>query len=680
MPPKQALGAYRGTNLSALRSMAAAEIVTETTIPEEVDQRQSGRGHSSLVNDHRGVSGQGGGRSVRSERAEATYKINGEYVENPEDILAGYRKKEAPQPIPPVEEPPKHKSPRTPRRSETVRNIPVEDAGEMEGVWDQSYRQTPRRSETTVRNDPIDPQTTTAVVNNGADYPRQSERTSRRSERTSRRSEKEEEEDVQPVPLPSRSVRSARSARFVDDSLADTSLYHSEVHPVPVFERKPLTEPTEEHGTRRFMQSPRSPPMSGKIPVEEYEVKRTYTAASPSTKIPTTIEDVPPGRVPPSSRVQPSRGNGRDDQLESLNSKQLREMLRRLQEEKTSRRTRTTTPRLEDPIVSVKKKETPSRNNEIRETPMDEKIPMWDEDTKRWVLISKSKIEEMQQGFNHPRTATNATIPPPAEEGASGELDFDNMTPIQQREFNDEMRVKFNILRRGYPQFGIPEVTSEDDPRWLWGMYQQFLDMAKHESSVPFYRNGMTIFFFLTDALLTYLGIPCNGEFYKFHNSYAGDYNSLLIELGEAWGPVMDVSWRTETKLALMIGWNTLVFVVIKFITTKFGDRFAGVMESFVRNLNAKDFIQGNNESGILSKAKEKLSAETGNTAQGAEANPMGNVMGNLMNMLGGMMGGNGGGGNNKMMEGLLSGLGSMMTSQTDGGTRQRRKPEFDDI
>ena len=36
--------------------------------------------------------------------------------------------------------------------------------------------------------------------------------------------------------------------------------------------------------------------------------------------------------------------------------------------------------------------------------------------------------------------------------------------------------------------------------------------------------------------------------------------------------------------------------------------------------------------------------------------------------------GNNGGGGNNKMMEGLLSGLGSMMTAQTDGASRQRRR------
>jgi hypothetical protein len=295
------------------------------------------------------------------------------------------------------------------------------------------------------------------------------------------------------------------------------------------------------------------------------------------------------------------------------------------------------------------------------------------------VLINKSKIEDMQQGMGGQQTRTNVTAPQ-QDEGAGGELDFDNMTAIQQREFNDEMRVKFNILRRGYPQFGIPEVTGEDDPRWLWGMYQQFLDMAKHESSLPFYRNGMTIFFFLTDALLSYLGIPCNGEFYKFHNSYFGDYNSLLIELGESWGPVMDVSWKTETKLALMIGWNTMVFVVMKFITTKFGDKFAGVMESFVKNLNAKDFIQGNNENSILSKAKDKMSAEA---SGGADANPMGNVMGNLMSMFGGMMGGNGGtggGGNNKMMEGLLSGLGSMMTAQTDGASRQRRRPDFDDV
>jgi hypothetical protein len=615
MPPKAALGVYRGTNLSALRAMAAAEANQESTIPEEVEQSQPARGHSSLVNEHRGAASNRG-RSVRSEKPEATYKINGEFVENPEDIIAEYRRRELNYPAPPTEDPPKFKSPRTSRRSEPQTEA-IEEPVAM-------------------RNSPK------------VDY--------------------EEESAIPPT-------KSIRSARFTDTHVPTVEEEYAprmsakKTSVSAAVERRPLNEFVEEQTVQpsasRFMQSPRSPPMSGKIPVEEYEVKRTYTAASPSTKIPTTIEEAPPIKTP--NRATSTK---RKDELESLNSKQLRDIIRKLQDDKTSRRTRTETPR-EEPVVAPK----PQIQSA---SPMEEKIPMWDEDAKRWVLINKSKIEEMQQGMGGQQTRTNVTAPQ-QDEGAGGELDFDNMTAIQQREFNDEMRVKFNILRRGYPQFGIPEVTGEDDPRWLWGMYQQFLDMAKHESSLPFYRNGMTIFFFLTDALLSYLGIPCNGEFYKFHNSYFSDYNSLLIELGESWGPVMDVSWKTETKLALMIGWNTMVFVVMKFITTKFGDKFAGVMESFVKNLNAKDFIQGTNESSILSKAKDKMATEA---SGGADANPMGNVMGNLMSMFGGMMGGNGGasGGNNKMMEGLLSGLGSMMTAQTDGASRQRRRPDFDDV
>lgn len=631
MPPKPALGTYRGTNLSALRAMAAAEAAQESTIPEELEQRTSARGHSSLVNDYKQSSKTG--RSVRSERAEATYKINGEYVEDPEDIIAEYRRKELNyvEPQQPAEEPPKYRSPRSSRRTD-ISNRQEEQMTLEEPQ--QNYE--PRNSNKSIRLDDYEPKLS----------------------QKSRASVRNEEANVETFNEP---VMVAEEPTYRKSVQMETS-------PKPlVFERRPLNEFIEENNkpmSSRFIQSPRSPPMSGKIPVEEYEVKRTYTAASPSTKIPTTIEDIP--KV--SHRSEKRKKD--NDELDSLNSRQLRDIIRKLQDEKTSRRTRTETPR-EEPIPPSKKKEPLAQAS-----PHEDKIPMWDEDAGRWVLINKSKIEEMQQGFAN-QTNTNVTAPQQQEEG--GELDFDNMTAVQQREFTDEMRVKFNILRRGYPQFGIPEVSAEDDPKWLWGMYQQFLDMAKHESSLPFYRNGMTIFFFLTDALLSYLGIPCNGEFYKFHNSYFSDYNSLLIELGESWGPVMDISWRTETKLALMIGWNTLVFVVMKFITTKFGDKFAGVMESFVKNLNAKDFIQGNGESSILSKAKEKIATETN---QGGDANPMGNVMGNLMGMLGGMMGGNGGNGagNNKMMEGLLSGLGSMMTAQTDGATRQRRRPDFDDV
>lgn len=635
MPPKPALGVYRGTNLSALRAMAAAEAAQENTFPEEIENSPTAKAHSSLVNDYKSANNGRISRSVRSERPEATYKINGEFVDNPEDIIAEYRRKELnQQPTPPEDEPPKFRSPRISHRSE-IEQQPVEQEVAAKSV----------RSHRSMRIEQSIPMETTYEEQHQESYQEPNEVPIARSVRSARFSENKPMETIEEEYIPKFSAKkSVQSTGFM--------------------ERRPLNEHIEEDRKepRRFMQSPRSPPMSGKIPVEEYEVKRTYTAASPSTKIPTTIEDIP-------VKMSYKSEKKKDNELESLNSKQLREIIRKLQDEKTSRRTRTETPR-EEPVYSKKKEHVQPAS------PNEEKIPMWDEDAGRWVLINKSKIEEMQQGFAN-RTATNVTAAQQEDVGG-GELDFDNMTAVQQREFADEMKVKFNILRRGYPQFGIPEVTHEDDPKWLWGMYQQFLDMAKHESSLPFYRNGMTIFFFLTDALLSYLGIPCNGEFYKFHNSYFSDYNSLLIELGESWGPVMDVSWRTETKLSLMIGWNTLVFVVMKFITTKFGDKFAGVMESFVKNLNAKDFIQGTGESSILSKAKEKIATEE---SSGSDANPMGNVMGNLMNMFGGMMGGNNsGGGNNKMMEGLLSGLGSMMTAQTDGASRQRRRPDFDDV
>jgi hypothetical protein len=378
------------------------------------------------------------------------------------------------------------------------------------------------------------------------------------------------------------------------------------------------------------------------------------------------------------------------DSLRGLNSQQLRDEILKLRSEKTLR----------------------TSHHSTRVSARDEKIPVYDQETGAWVLYHRNKLPEPP--VHSPRVRTSEQymdrnpprINPPLirrgttrdayptktydpdfqnfevqePEPESTDIDFDNMTDVQRREFLDEMKMKFAVLKKNYPDFPIPVIHDDDNPKWVFGIYEQLLDMAKGDASQPIYQTGLQVVFLVLQVVLSVSGIPAK-DFFSFHSRHFSQYNKLMVELGEKWGPIIDITSSTETKLALAIGWNTVVFAVVSVVASKFGDRWGTSVEQLLNKITTS--TTGASEAKMEDlrrqmEGRDEMNVPTDGPSPQASSGGGGDMMGGIANLLGGLLGGGGSGGGGGGIANLLGGLlgGATGTSAT---TTERKAPVYDD-
>jgi len=466
-----------------------------------------------------------------------------------------------------------------------------------------------------------------------------------------------------------------------------TSLRETEVRDFP----KPPVSPQPQNRSPRIqqssykeMRSPNSPQLNDRINIAEIRdiTRITYDP------------DPPENKVTPELTYREFKQSTRDelqDQMRGMNSEQLRNLLLKMKSEKSSHRTsRRDTPRVPPQNIS-------------------RKVPVFDPETQSWILYDEELLANMSRNPPPPspkyvqderrvniqppliRRGTtrdayptrtldmdnplstyaqgNTTIDAvnPDQAVAEVDIDFDSMTPVQIREFLDEMKIKFSILKKNYPDFPIPAIKEDDNPKWVFGIYEQLLDMAKGDASQPMYQSGMQMVFLIVQVVLTLVGIPAK-NFFSFHSKHFHKYNQLMVELGEKWGPLIDVTSSVETKLMIAIGWNTLVFAIVSVIATKFGDKIGGTVEQLL------DKITSGNTSSGFDEMKAKLEGREEMTLPQQEQPTDAGGLGGIVNMLGGLLGGSGGGG------GLGSLLGGLLNPQQNTAQAKERKlPVYED-
>lgn len=393
--------------------------------------------------------------------------------------------------------------------------------------------------------------------------------------------------------------------------------------------------------------------------------------------------------------------------LQSLNSEQLREEIQRLRSEKS---VKTSNP-------------APGRNYapKVIFPPKDEKIPVYDEETGTYILWSRSKLDKMTaahnvvqresshreeythsvqpplyrrattrdayptktRDYNYERTVDNPagimTVNPEVVE-QSTDIDFDSMSEVQRREFLNEMKMKFSVFKKNYPNFPIPVIHDDDSPKWVFGIYEQLLDMAKTDASQPVYQTGLQVVFLILQVVLTVSGIPAK-NFFSFHAKNFDKYNTLMAELGEKWGPIIDITSSIETKLAIAIGWNTLVFAVVSVVAARFGEKWGTTAEKLLDQLTTS--AGSNSKMQDLERELEGREPVQKDAEPAASNDGMGGL-GGIANLLGGLLGnggaggsgGNGGGGLGNLLSSLLGGA---MNSGPQASSTERRPPVYDD-
>jgi hypothetical protein len=262
----------------------------------------------------------------------------------------------------------------------------------------------------------------------------------------------------------------------------------------------------------------------------------------------------------------------------------------------------------------------------------------------------------------------------------STDIDFDSMDDVQKREFLDEMKMKFAVLKKNYPEFPIPVIHDDDNPKWVFGIYEQLLDMAKGDASQPIYQTGLQVVFLILQMVLSMSGIPAK-DFFTFHSRHFSQYNKLMVELGEKWGPIIDVTSSTETKLALAIGWNTVVFAVVSVVASKFGDKWGTNVEQILNKITTSTTAASNAKMEDLHRqmdGREEYVPPKEDTSSSGNVGGGSDMMSGLAGLLGGLLGGNGGnggGGLSNLLGGLLGG-GAPGSSST---TTERKPPTYDD-
>jgi hypothetical protein len=436
--------------------------------------------------------------------------------------------------------------------------------------------------------------------------------------------------------------------------------------------------------------SPRSPDIKTRMPVGE--VRELYTREE-------ILPERPDTRVSPAFSYETLRKSTREDvvdSLKNLNSHQLREEILKLRSERSTQRN------------SKPRSIIPSARN-------DDKIPVYDQESGTWVLYPRHKLpvyqtppSEVAPRINPPlirRGTTRDAYPtktrtmdfegtyqhdyhqgPPTvvavnqqEVEESTDIDFDSMTDVQRREFIDEMKMKFAVLKKNYPDFPIPVIHDDDNPKWVFGIYEQLLDMAKGDASQPIYQTGLQVVFLVLQVVLSVSGIPAK-DFFSFHSRHFSQYNKLMVELGEKWGPIIDITSSTETKLALAIGWNTVVFAVVSVVASKFGDKWGTSVEKLLDKFTTATSAASSQKMEDLKRqmdGREEVKPEPEATAQGGAPDMMGGIANLLGGLLGGGGNGGGGGGLGNLLGGLLGGAAGMNNGSAT--STERKPPTYDD-
>ena len=460
--------------------------------------------------------------------------------------------------------------------------------------------------------------------------------------------------------------------------------------------------------------SPRSPTSIGRLPVREEIVTVDITPEPADKRVSATTLSY--------SELRKSTREELSTHLQSLSSEQLRNEILKLRSEKMK------SERTPQRVTSVKERE--------RVQPVEEKIPVYDEESGTYVLWSRAKLEKMMTSTSvqfkprdstpreeyvspanysqapkvqpplyrrgttrdayptktrdqyvertYDQQATIVTVNPEVVE-QSTDIDFDSMTEVQRREFLNEMKMKFAVFKKNFPNFPIPVIQEDDSPKWVFGIYEQLLDMAKTDASQPVYQTGLQVVFLVLQVVLTVSGIPAK-NFFSFHAKNFNKYNTLMAELGEKWGPIIDITSSIETKLAIAIGWNTLVFAIVSVVAARFGERWGTTAEKLLDQLTTTDASSSSKMQDLERQLDGRDTVGSGSEEpqsgnSGASSDPLGGL-GGIANLLGGLLG-NGGGGNGAGGSGLGGLLGSLLGGAAANGPQaastERRPPVYDD-
>lgn len=204
---------------------------------------------------------------------------------------------------------------------------------------------------------------------------------------------------------------------------------------------------------------------------------------------------------------------------------------------------------------------------------------------------TQPSIPQQYEKFLKPPPAPKGPIPPRlADLQKTGEyVDTNRVIPDLARVYNKsdeeeeelkrEILFKFDILRKAYKQFEIPDhFTLHTDIKTLTRAYEHTLRRISLDSNVETYKQYLIGGFMLTEFLVSHWFSFDMQGFTQQQILNMASYERLLIEIGEKSYVPGGRQWPVEVRLLFMIIMNAAFFIISKIILKKTGSNLMGMM------------------------------------------------------------------------------------------------------
>ena len=148
---------------------------------------------------------------------------------------------------------------------------------------------------------------------------------------------------------------------------------------------------------------------------------------------------------------------------------------------------------------------------------------------------------------------------------------LDQMNTADSEDQKRELIFKFNLLRKSFPGSSIPEFSVHSDLDTMQKSYDDSVRRLSLDSSVENYKTYLLGGFIMVEYGLGYWGGLDMDGFVKKQVIQMNQYERLLIEMGEKSYVPEGSRWSVEVRLACLILFNAVVFIVGKMIVKHTG-------------------------------------------------------------------------------------------------------------
>ena len=229
--------------------------------------------------------------------------------------------------------------------------------------------------------------------------------------------------------------------------------------------------------------------------------------------------------------------------------------------------------------------------------------------------------------------------------------DYASMPEEERKQWREEFRIKFGLLRKGFRDYSIPDLDPEEPLEMIHLRYERYIRHIHISGAADSYRNYLLLYFLILEFIATkLLGLPANGFTMAQLNSMSR-YEDLLIKLGEKWYVPGGSEWPVEYRIVFLSLFNMVLFIAMKWLAKYVGGE--NVSQALI------DTIVG----GVVNNNGNNMSPDTDPSAALGSGFDLGSLIGGITSMLG----------NNRNM----SSTPSASQSEKDKGGRRRRGPMY---